>query len=390
MQKEYMPVNWVDGMKINKNHFIEQQQAGLFQQAVAMRSFLNNHNYGLLPAADVTRAGVKIWLNIDNQQHVHARIMECNAITRGGYSIALNNDTSLESHELNARVPGLSLPFSDLSGKQSAYYVVLAMDPFKRVPAGAANPEEVPFRLPYTAPAYKLLLLPEEETSINTLGDFQLPVGKLLVEDQRVFLDEQYIPPCAAVNSHRALLELHAELEQFFARMELNAVQIIQKIFQKKQQNDLSLQVQQICEKMLVYMAPVYTQLRLAGLYTPPVELISAASGLARLFKNTLDLFMGTGKEELINYFTEWCGISQGELEDVITSFCNHQYDHLDIGQALEKATRFTQVALRLFNSLAALDYIGKKKEAGIFVKEQLMVPEEETVVRKRRSFLAD
>jgi hypothetical protein len=44
-----------------------------------------------------------------------------------------------------------------------------------------------------------------------------------------------------------------------------------------------------------------------------------------------------------------------------------------------------------LFANLARLEYIGKKKEAGIFVKEQMLIPQNESLPdKKRRSFLAD
>lgn len=387
---EYMPVNWVDGMKINKSHFIAQQHAATYQQALGNNGFLNHHNYGLLPAMSNATAGVKLWLNVDNQQYVQLRMMDCRAITRGGYALLFINDTAQDSSRLTARIPELSVPFSALTGKSSSYYIVLSVNPYERVPAGAANPDEIPSRLPYTTPAYTLQLLPVEEANINTLGFFQLPVGKVRTEEQSILLDDVYIPPCVAVNSHSVLLETHAELEQFFGKMELNALQIIQKILQKKQQNDLSEPVQRICENMLVYIASAYAQLKSVQLYAPPVEMVSSVAGFARLFKNTLDIFTGTTREELINYFTEWCGIRQGEIEDVVTAFCNHKYDHLDIYAAIEKMSLFTTTTLRLFNSLAALDYIGKKKEAGIFVKEQAIVPEEEAQLKKRRSFLAD
>ncbi|GGH80311.1 hypothetical protein HNQ91_004869 [Filimonas zeae] len=389
-QKEYMPVNWVDGMKINKNHFIEQQHATTFQQALGNSGFLNNHNYGLLPADTIRQAGAGIWLNADNQQYIQLRVTSCRAITRGGYSIVIENDTALENSGLAARIPGLSVPFAELAGKQQQYYVVLSVNPYERVASGAANPDEVPARLPYTTPSYALLLLPVEETTIHTLGHFQLPVGKVNVAEQRVMLDEYYIPPAAATAGHAALLEVHAGLEQFFGRMELNAVQIIQKILQKKQQNDLSEPVQRLCEGLLNYLSVEYTRLRLVYLYAPPVEMISSVAGFARVSKNILDWYTGTLREELFNYFSEWCGIKQTELENSITDLCNYKYNHLDIYEGVDKVLTFTTLLLKLFNSLAALDYIGKKKEAGIFVKEQLVVPEEEAQQRKRRSFLAD
>lgn len=388
--KEYLPVNWVDGMKINKTHFIAQQHAAIYQQAICSSGFLNNHNYGLLPVDNITQAGTGLWLSADNQQYVQLRVLYCQAVTRGGYTIAIANDTALNGSSLQAKIPGLSVPLGELAGKQSSYYVVLSVNPYDRVPSGAANPDEVPARLPFTAPAFSLVLLPVAETGIHNMGQFQLPVGKVLVQEQRVMLDESYIPPCVAVNSHAALLEVHAGLEQFFGRMELNAVQIVQKVLQKKQQNELSEPVVRMCDSMLGYMAGIYTQLKMSYLYAPPVEMISGVAGLARIFKNTLDLFSGTIREELLNYFAEWCGVRQGELEACVTSLCNYQYDHLDIYQGVDSVLTFTSIALRLFNSLAALDYIGKKKDTGIFVKEQLIVPEEEAQMKKRRSFLAD
>ena len=41
---EYLPVNWVDGMKINKTHFIAQDNAFTYRQAHTVSSFLNEHN----------------------------------------------------------------------------------------------------------------------------------------------------------------------------------------------------------------------------------------------------------------------------------------------------------------------------------------------------------
>jgi hypothetical protein len=119
--------------------------------------------------------------------------------------------------------------------------------------------------------------------------------------------------------------------------------------------------------------------------------MITAVTGMARLIKNTMDFYAGTSKDELISYCTEWCGVSQGELESSITTLCSYQYNHLDINDALDKVLQFTQIISSLFNNLSRLEYIGKKKETGIFVKEQVLSPQAEaTAVKKRRSFLAD
>jgi hypothetical protein len=173
--------------------------------------------------------------------------------------------------------------------------------------------------------------------------------------------------------------------------MELYALQIIQKILQKKQQNELADAIHKICENLSLFTATEYSNFKLSYLYQPPVFMITAVAGMARLIKNTMDYFAGTSKDELLSYCTEWCGVTQGELETAITSICNYQYNHLDINDALDKLLRFTKIISSLFGNLSRLEYIGKKKESGIFVKEQVLVPQTEAVpVKKRRSFLAD
>jgi hypothetical protein len=365
--REYLPVNWVDGMKINKSHFIAQDNAFTYRQAHTVSSFLNEHNYGLLPVFDRHNTSAKLFLSLDNEQTVHLRIQRCRAISRGGYVMEFDTDTSLTGQQLSAGVPGLQVPFSELKDRSEYYYVVLSIDPYERVPFGIADPKETPPRMPFTMPVYHLTLLPATETSAVSLGQFQVPVGKVMVEEQLVRLVENYIPPCTAVNSHYELLEVHAGLEQFFGQMELYALQIIQKILQKKQQNDLADAIYKICENL------------------------TTLAGMARLIKNTMDFYAGTSKDELVSYCTEWCGVSQGELETAITTLCNYQYNHLDINDALEKVLTFTQIISSLFGSLSRLEYIGKKKESGIFVKEQVLASQNEAVpVKKRRSFLAD
>jgi hypothetical protein len=173
--------------------------------------------------------------------------------------------------------------------------------------------------------------------------------------------------------------------------MELYALQIIQKILQKKQQNELADAIYKISENLTTFTATEYSNFKMSYIYQPPVFMITAVAGMARLIKNTMDYYVGTSKDELISYCTEWCGVSQGELETAITTLCNYQYNHLDINDALEKVLKFTQIISSLFGSLARLEYIGKKKESGIFVKEQVLVSQTENVpVKKRRSFLAD
>ena len=60
----HFPVNWIDGMKINKNHFLEVQNfvSDSVRDSVGIHTSMIN--YGLLPVAEP----IKMNLIIDNPQ----------------------------------------------------------------------------------------------------------------------------------------------------------------------------------------------------------------------------------------------------------------------------------------------------------------------------------
>jgi hypothetical protein len=388
-QINFLPVNWVDGMKINKSHFIAQDNAMLFQLAQHTASLLNELNYGLLPGVNET-AAPQIVVSTDSEKKIQVRLRHCRAITAGGHYIEFSESTNVTGDTNFPPVVSKPASLKELKEKASEFYLVLTINPYQRVPFGVMSQVEQPARTPFAIPTVFIDMVPVTELAKNVLGVFQLPVGKLSIEGQRIIVDEEYVPPCTSVNSHPDLLEIHASLEQFYSKMEVYALQIIQKINQKKQINDMSLIVQKLCENILFFTAGQMSELKSTGHVQTPVYITTKAAHLARLIKNTLDCYYGNGKEELINYFTEWGGNSQGELEGVIVQLSAHQYNHLDIIASVDHISRFTKLISKLFHQLARLEYIGKRKETGIFVKEEVVRQNNDNPPPKRRSFLAD
>lgn len=387
LQKAYLPVNWADGMKINKDHFRGDQQASCWQQAMHARAFLNEHNYGLFSSGASYSAGKHIVITTDNQQQVTIRLLACQAITPGGHLIHIQEGTYTETNTLMHVLPHLQVPYTQLASADAEYYVMLAVNPFNRVPVGQPDVEETQLRPPYTAPAYSLHLVDIRDK--NT-GDFFLSLGRVKVSEGKVLADEEYIPPCTSVAAHPALAEFHAGLEHFFGSMESCVLRIQQKIIQKQQQNDLSFIIGELCNAIGIYLCGEYQRVLLEYGSQPAVRMVTGTAGLARLMKNRIDIHTGAAKDELLNYFTEWCGITQTEWESALVNLSNFRYDHMNAREAMSVMQQFTQLTLRLFNSLASLEYIGRKREAGIFVKEHLVVPAEELPAPRRKSFLAE
>jgi hypothetical protein len=388
---QYLPVNWVDGMKINKDHFIAERNAGLQNTAAAAGAFITDVNYGLLAPVAAEHNPFKIHVSLDNQEMIQVKLLSCRAITPGGYLVAVDEGNRFASENLSV-APVLQTPLAGYLTNPGVYAVLLSVNPFDPVAVGNAAAEELPPRLPFLAPRLSLSLVPLASLEGKKSGLAQLCVANVLIEKNKVVLADDYIPPCSSVAAHPELTDIFYGLLEFMSKMELYGMQILQKINQKKQSNDLALMVQRICEQLVYFQSTELSNLRWSGLYQPPYVMMGHITAQARLIKNVLDFFLNSGKEELLNYFTEWCDLNQGELETVITELSNYQYKHEDIGALVGKTLNYTRQLSSLFYKLSRLDYIGKKKDAGIFVKEEIVKTEmpDPAVKKPRRSFLAD
>lgn len=361
-QLKYFPVNWIDGMKINKDHFIAQDNAISNMLHVAAAVNLSPVRYGVLPG----EVAMRVVLSVDNQNTISVSVLQCRAVTQGGVLIHI---PSLAGSENNGAV-NATFPFS-VSATKSMYHVVLIVHPFERQPAGNPDTEENPPRYPFLLPAYKIEIADESRYRQFAQHPFALTIGRILVDANSVRIDDEYIPACLTINAHPDLLQLHAELDQFLAGLELRCSQIVQKIFKKSQQNDLSELALFLCDRIMLYMSQALTLMRRTIAYEAPVALFASISGLARVMKNTIDLRIGSGKDELMNYLSEWCELKQGELESMLTTVANLPYNHNDINDSIVPVIRFAKVTAKLFETLSNLEFIGKRKDAGIFVKEE-------------------
>lgn len=381
----YFPVNWVDGMKINKNHFIAIQNNVNDVVRDSNGSQLTGVNYGLLPHQD-TQKSVKISLSIDNHKLLRVRVEECHALTPNGTRIEISPQNT---HLLNLEMPYPESTYNITPGNEVVLLAKISVNPFSPTPFGEIDPEETPPRYPYILPSYKLDLISENEAEGIGNSGYQLTIGKIIVSASETRLIENYIPPCTVVNSHQVLIDLFTEIDQFFGQLEVYSVQISQKINRKNQSNDLAQMMLHLSDKVTTYLGYTINQFRWFGLHSPPAFMLDKVIALGRVVKNFVDAKSGAGKEELLNYFAEWCGLSQSEFEVMFTDLVNVGYNHEQIDKTLTQTKAFMKTMNDLFSALNRLDYIGKRKDAGIFVKERT---ENEGISKgkRNRSFLAD
>ncbi len=371
---KYLHVNWQNGMNISKDHFVQMENAFTDELTDARSIFLNKISYGLLPISPGEESSVKTVIKIDNQRFLKARIFSCQAVTFGGARIDIDEKRQLPEMEAD-----ISLELEQSTGSE-VYYILLHVNAYSRQPFGELNIAEDPPRYPYAVPGHEISLVAEKDLLAKNVQPDSLVIGKLKIEQGVPEVIDDFIPSCMTVESHMQLIQFCELTEKFFSQLELNLLSIIRKINEKNQDTTLAKSVGALSGNLLNYISENHLRLRFEIPGLPPVFLFMYIANAARVIRNTIDSDASANKEELLNYFTNWSELKQGDFEKLLVYCINFEYRHFDILYSVEQFGEFVRIIARLFEKLESLAFIGKKKETSIFVKEQ----------KSGRSFLAD
>lgn len=373
---KYFNVNWVNGMKVRKEYFIQQENAFEDKIKDAAGCFLNSCNFGLLPIWGNKDTSFNVVIKISNQKFLNVSIFQFRAITQGGARIEiLDSNNPMEfSVDMTGEIE------AGRKEENDKYLIMLTVDQFSKEPFGDLDTDEEPPRYPFTRPSLKVSLIPEKQVAHEGRLPFSVFIGKIHIGPDRLELFEEYLPACMTLNSHSRLINFHSTVEKFYNQLELNLLSIISKIKEKKQDSTLAMSVLALSQNLLNFISVNSLIIRWQLLDQPPVHLFENIASFARIIRNTIDCNTAVHKEELLNYFTNWSELKQGDFEKLLVYGINFEYNHNEISINVDQFSEFVQIMNALFTKLESLAYIGKKKETNIFVKEQT----------NKRSFLAD
>lgn len=376
---KYKAVNWQDGMKISKDHLIQQESFLVENIRDASASFINSLNYGLLNPLNAGGKSLNLKIAVDPAKIIKAHLLECHAFNSCGERIEITEGK-------------LTADFDYSDSKEKSFYVTVSMNLFARVATGVPSASEEPARLPFCEPSYRLDILPESQISLN--NNTLLIIGKLQTSDGRLRVIEDFIPPSAAVKNFSPLSEKYYSLGNQLGEIANLNLSIVQKIHAKSQTTSLIKSFMILSEKISDFLAGNLP--RFMGIISdmPPVYLIETFTHFAYLIRFTLERMPPKDKEELLTYFSEWTDMNISQINEKIAAMIRNEYKHDDIQQSLLRAEDFMAMMHTIFTKLNSLDFIGKKKGGGAFVTElpadqvkQEIKPQDQ---KKGWSFLAD
>lgn len=363
-QFNYKQINWIDGMKIDKNHFIGLENHFIASIADVRKMFSDPFSYGLLPVSGKQEKNPEFEPFLNDQNILKIKLIKCYAVSRTGYLINISDSSSDSSRSTDLNVE-TTLNLNDY--KEKEFYIVISVNPFVRIPAGSADSTENPLRQPFVIPEYKLGIVTATGNIIKSLAPDLLPLGKIAIVNNKPEIDLGYIPPCTDVYSHLKLIKFHSFVNQSVNALEKNVVELISEINQKTTSNVVINIIRCIAENLLFYLNNKIAEFNWFMLSKPPAYLIAGIVGLARTVKNAFDTRTPEEKEKLLNYLSDHFDINPAKFKQLLDVTIGIDYQHTDINQSIEKAEDFINVISLLINELKKMEFIvGEKKKKKI------------------------
>lgn len=365
-QRNYRQINWIDGMKINKDHFIGLENHFTASDAETRMLWMDPYSYGLLPPSSQKDKNLEFEASIDDQGRLKVRLLKCSALTPEGFRIEISGSAD----EMAGSPVEATFNLSDYQDRD--FYLLVALNPFVRIPSGSADSGESPLRQPFVVPECKLNIAPVS-ININSLsGADSMPFAKISVTNNRVEEDITYIPPCTSSSSHPELIKFYNNVNQSVIAMERNIIELIAEINLKTTSNALINIILNIADGLQHYFNSKIVDYKWFTASKPPVYLIANIVSIARTVKNATDTRIPEEREKLLNYLSEHFDINPAKFRQLLETTIGIDYQHNQISQSISKAGDFINVFSQLLNELKKMEFIvgeSRKKRIDIIIR---------------------
>lgn len=363
----HLPINWTDGVKLTKDHFINNYFNFITIVSDYNKVSLNNFNYGCIEPAG--EKSIDIDIKIEGGQLV-AYLKKCHVIAKNGHLIYF--DQSI----YGTKLPEVSMDANDLDRNSfEHYYVIVSINPYKLIPVGIPDPEMIPLHHPHVLPEIKLHIINQKDANDNFLEGYFLIAKKIAFQNGTFIENDKYIAPVVKTKNNEILNQFITRVNNELYLLNDFSIKIHKKNAHNSANNKLVTNTFSLCSKIIDYYAQQSFYLKSIATEEPPVYMFDRIIVLANELLSALILMDDKEKEMLLQYYYEWIDVKPSELLSALFEAKNAVYDHNDITQTLEKLNQFLGVLKRLWQKLSELEYIGLRKENIVISEETKTLP---------------
>lgn len=355
---EHLPVNWVNGLKLNNGHFFETYYNMVDTVRQNREESLTSYSYGLGENLTETKNPIEMEMKGDTIETFSIRLKSCNAITRSGLSI-IYDPTLYGDYVPTVKVKEVD---ADLK-KDQIFYIVLSVNPYKLLPVGMPDPEVTPLHHPYALPEINLQLMTEAQVNRDFMEYNCIIAGKCIAEGGLFKIDEQYIPPVQRICHDERLLSFLDIFQKHVKVIYDYTLSIYRKNVTDARRDKLVENTFALCNAVQDFYDMSVFDLERLSAEQPPIHLVYLANRLANKLLTTLRIMPEKESEYLLQYFNEWTNISPAEVQQTLGEVEGIEYKHTDIRQTLKSIISFMKLLEKLFKKMSELEYVGLMRE---------------------------
>lgn len=353
----YLPVNWVNGLKLTSEHFFANQHSQTEAQNREAGRSLTSYNYGLGEVLEGIGDNLEIEISGDTMSTLCIRLKSCNAITKGGVPIIYYD--GLYGDEK----PSASIFESGMQTDDNEYMILISVDPYQMIPVGEPDPEEVPLHHPYVLPRIKLHIVPKSQVNKSFYSKNFLLVAEVCRNGNAYKIDYQYIPPVQYSACHEGIKTFISQLARTLRSIKEDVKLIYSRNVADKRRDTLANNTFELCKAFSFFYNSRIFFIEQIALEQPPIYLVQALNELANGLNSALQSLSETEREQLLQYFYEWTNVTPSEFITKIESVISLIYDHTNINQSLQTVGGLITLLSKMFHKMSELEYIGMVRE---------------------------
>jgi hypothetical protein len=359
----FRQINWQDGMKIDRNHFIESDQFHMEQNNVTRNLLLNENNFGLLPDKDKTKPANTIKLILEGEliRIVYYRI---SVLMLNGMLLSIDSDDLTAKNIDLERIP---VKFKPGGSSEKEFYLMVKANAYDGIELGNYTSDDLLMRRPYLLSAFEFILVPDKKGKESYFGSDFLPLIKLSIRNNELVIDPEFIPPATSLLAHEALIRYHSYVYETINQIELFLLEIAKK-YGNMNPESFRDTLLILSNNMLNSLARIKVEIKHILMYKSPIELIIRIKELANILYYTLTMRTSIGKDRFLNEVNKITGASKQEFEEMMKQVVNLEYRHYNISDSIAVSRDFLDQVYKILKSLS--EYEKSKRSIDIIIKK--------------------
>ncbi len=355
---EHLPINWVNGQKINNTHFFETYYNVVEMLRQNREEELTSYNYGFGEKSEKEECSIDMDIKGESAETLSVELRACNAVTRNGYHILFTKEL-YGDFTPKCTLKDIEI---DLSTRQ-VVCILLTVNPYKMLPVGVPDPETTPLHHPYVLPEVTLQLVLEQNLNKAFLEGNSIVAGKVIVDGGSFSIDSDYIPAIQRINCSERAMHALENMTETLERIHSNALKVYAKNISNPHRSMLADNTFALCDVVKNFYSQHCFELKNIAAEQPPIYTVRFANALANLLLTSLRSLPEKDFETLLQYFDEWTNIKPSDFMHKTSDIAHLSYNHLELNTLFVSIAAFLNVIDTLFHKLSELEYVGLIKE---------------------------